>query len=74
MKLEIARSVFLLAALGVATAAAAAWDEPRSDVVSRMGGQDSAVSRMVKANPTARPDRDLLLFMYSLVQGSRTKG
>ncbi|WPO99151.1 hypothetical protein SFA35_21475 [Pseudomonas sp. HR96] len=74
MKLEIARSVFLLAALGVATAAAAAWDEPHARIVSADGGQGSAAPRMAKANPTAKPDRDVLLFMYSLVQGSRTKG
>lgn len=69
MKLEVARGLFLVAALGVATAAAAAWDEPASKVVSA----GACVPRVAKVQTQVRPDQDFLMFMYSLGH-ARTKG
>lgn len=41
MKLEIARGLFLLGALGIASLALAAWEQPRTEVLSAAhnGGQ-----------------------------------
>jgi hypothetical protein len=73
MKLEIARGVFLLAALGVATAAAAAWDQPRAGIIRADHGQGSClIPRVLKSQVSAKPDKDFLLFMFSMGQGVRS--
>ena len=75
MKLELARGLFLLAAIAVATAAAAAWEEPRPQVVSH---SDTAaycpLPRVMKEQQAARPDHDLLLFLFGMSQGARGQG
>ena len=72
MKLEIARGVFLVGALGVAAPALAVWEQPRMQVLSAVqGGGQCLLPRVVKASVTARPDHDLLLFMFGMSQGMR---
>ncbi|MGJ3439727.1 hypothetical protein AAZU54_06975 [Pseudomonas sp. Je.1.5.c] len=75
MKLEIARALFLVGALVVTTAAAAAWDEPGPTVFSKAGqaGQ-CALPRVAKQQAVAQPDNDLLLFLFGLRQGLRPFG
>ncbi|MDH0646653.1 hypothetical protein N5D48_19280 [Pseudomonas sp. GD03858] len=77
MKLEIARALFLVAALAVTTAAAAAWEQPRPTVFSKaeVGGV-CAAPREVKPGQVARaePDHDLLLFLFGMKQGLRPFG
>ena len=70
MKLEIARGVFLVGSLGVASLCAAAWSEPDAKVVARSElSNHCAVPRSARASVLeARPDQDLLLFMYGLSQ------
>ncbi|TDF86713.1 hypothetical protein [Pseudomonas sp. H9] len=72
MKLEIARGLFLVAALGVATAAVAAWEEPGPVVFSHC---DNAVQcpapKVLKPQTSATPDHDLLLFLFGMSQGLR---
>ncbi|MES2821306.1 MAG: hypothetical protein V4812_20215 [Pseudomonadota bacterium] len=68
MKLEIARGIFLVAALGVASLAAAAWQEPHTQVLSVQDGA-CALPSQVGGRMQFRPDHDLLLFLFSLSQG-----
>lgn len=76
MKLEIARGLFLLAALGVAIGCALAWSEPEARVVARSDVLDHCpVPRLVKASAVdTRPDGDLLLFIYGMSQGLVGRG
>lgn len=75
MKLEIARALFLVAALGVTTVAVAAWEEPRPAVFSKaeVGGL-CAVPHEVKQQSKVQPDHDLLLFLFGMRQGLRPFG
>ncbi|MCP9339000.1 hypothetical protein [Stutzerimonas xanthomarina] len=70
MKLEIARGVFLVGALGVASLCAAAWSEPNAKVVARSDlSSHCSVPRVARASLSeSRPDQDLLLLMYGLSQ------
>ncbi len=70
MKLEIARGLFLVGSLGVASLCAAAWSEPDAKVVARSDlGSHCAMPRGARVALTdVRPDHDLLLFMYGLSQ------
>ncbi|MEQ7920810.1 hypothetical protein ABQX22_16560 [Xanthomonas sp. WHRI 1810A] len=71
MKLELARGLFLVGALGVASVALAAWEQPRPKILSAEHGEGICyLPRAVKADVAQRPDHDLLLFMYGLAQGS----
>ena len=75
MKLEIARGVFLLIALGVATVAVAAWEEPRPQIFSKVdAGAQCPLPRVVKPQVDAKPDHDLLLLLFGLSQGVRASG
>ena len=73
MKLEIARGLFLIGALGVTTLCVAAWNEPGATLAQ------SSESRSYCPLPpgsksrfeAARPDQDLLLLLYGLSQGMR---
>ena len=73
MKLEIARGLFLVGALGVTTLCVAAWNEPGVALVQ------SSVERSYCPLPpngksrfdAVRPDQDLLLLLYGLSQGMR---
>lgn len=69
MKLEIARGIFLVGALGVTALATAAWQEPEPLVI----GADTAAYCPLPAaahqhrEKQARPDSDnLLLLMFGL--------
>lgn len=73
MKLEIARGLFLVGALGVTSFAAMAWSEPAPTVLSGLSGQ--AYCRLpvnAAAEGQARPDQDLLLLMFGLSQGMKS--
>ncbi|MDL2183778.1 hypothetical protein P5706_06230 [Pseudomonas sp. ChxA] len=72
MKLEIARGVFLVGALGIAALALAAWEQPRTQVLSAVQGSGQCLlPRVAKASMAAKPDHDLLLFMFGMSQGMR---
>lgn len=72
MKLEIARGVFLVGALGVAALALAAWEQPRTQVFSAtQSGAQCLLPRVAKARVAAKPDHELLLFMFGMSQGMR---
>ncbi|KTC42021.1 hypothetical protein AO260_09890 [Pseudomonas sp. ABAC21] len=72
MKLEIARGLFLIGALGVSALALAAWELPRTQVLSATEGSGQCLlPRVAKASVAARPDHDLLLFMFGMSQGMR---
>ncbi|EXF43259.1 hypothetical protein BAY1663_04310 [Pseudomonas sp. BAY1663] len=76
MKLEIARGLFLVGALGVATLCVAAWHEPGATLVQ--SGESRSYCPLppsARNGGTAlRPDRDLLLFLYGLSQGGGGAG
>jgi len=75
MKLEIARGFFLVAALSVASLAAAAWQEASPQVITlneQLGY--CPLPPKARTSEVLRPDRDLLLFIFSLTQGTRSQG
>ncbi|HEX5842847.1 MAG TPA: hypothetical protein VFY62_10225 [Pseudomonas sp.] len=74
MKLEIARGLFLVAALSVASLAAAAWHEPGTQVIHQSEQAASFHPPKLRSEPAARPDKDLLLFLFGLSQGMRPQG
>jgi hypothetical protein len=74
MKLEIARSLFLVAAFGVASLAVAAWQEPGVGVLTHNGLGYCPLPPQAQLAPQLRPDQDLLLFMFGLSQGMRPQG
>lgn len=70
MKLELARGVFLVGALGVASLALAAWDQPGPKILRAENGQGACpMPRMNRGHEAAKPDHDLLLLMFGLAQG-----
>ncbi|CAD5107833.1 hypothetical protein [Zestomonas carbonaria] len=70
MKLEIARGLFLVGALGVASLAAAAWHEPGPQVLSSAGlKQHCPLPPQSRGMPVVRADGNLLLLMFGLSQG-----
>jgi hypothetical protein len=72
MKLEIARGLFLVGALAVASLAMAAWEQPRTQIISSVSAEEHCpLPRVAKASEVTRPDHDLLLFMFGLTQGLR---
>jgi hypothetical protein len=71
MKLEVARGLFLIGALAVASLAVAAWEQPRTQVLSSENGDYCPLPRVAKTSVAAQPDHDLLLFMFGLSQGMR---
>ena len=75
MKLEIARGLFLVAALSVASLAAAAWQEASPQVITlnqQLGY--CPLPPQARLTEVMRPDLDLLLFMFSLTQGAGVQG
>lgn len=75
MKLEIARSLFLLAALATATVAVAAWEQPRPGVISTAAASARCpLPRVIKPQVEVKPDHDLLLFLFGMSQGLRAQG
>ena len=72
MKLEIARGLFLMGALAVASLAVAAWEQPRTQVLStERGAAHCPLPRVVKTAGDVQPDNDLLLFIFGMAQGMR---
>jgi hypothetical protein len=71
MKLEIARGLFLVGALGIAALALAAWELPRTQVLSAAHAGQCPLPRIAKANVAAKPDHELLLFMFGMSQAMR---
>ncbi|QXI27413.1 hypothetical protein [Pseudomonas vanderleydeniana] len=70
MKLELARGLFLVGALAIASLALVVWEQPRPQVLSMaQGGERCPLPRVAKVGVTAKPDHDLLLFMFGLSQG-----
>ncbi|MFJ9989099.1 hypothetical protein ACIQSO_00030 [Pseudomonas putida] len=76
MKLEIARALFLVAALGVTSVAVAAWEVPRPTVFSKSDAAGQcATPRVTRPEQAqAQPDHDLLLFLFGMRQGLRPFG
>ena len=74
MRLEIIRGLFVVAALSVASIAAAAWHEPGTQVVSQSDFGLEPLSPRARTSETVQPDQDLLLFMFSLSQGMGPQG
>jgi hypothetical protein len=70
MSLEVARGLFLIAALGVASLAAAAWHEPGPVMLGNASGPEYCPlpRKASAALQHVAPDEDLLLFMFSLSQ------
>ncbi|AOE87271.1 hypothetical protein [Pseudomonas sp. TCU-HL1] len=73
MKLETTRALFLVGALGVASLAAAAWQEPSPSVVSVNGLGYCPLPPNARLKAQAQPDQNLLLFMFGLSQGLRAQ-
>jgi hypothetical protein len=75
MKLEIARGLFVLGALGVTGIAMASWVQPGPQILSAVHGEGHCpLPRVAKAYTSAKPDQDLLLLMFGLAQGSGPQG
>ena len=74
MKLEIARGFFLLAALGVASIAAAAWQESGPEVLTQNDRSYCPLPPKARVVEQLRPDQDLLLFLFGLSQGMGPQG
>ena len=73
MKLEIARSAFLVAALGVVALAATAWIEPGPQVLRGSNMQNFCrLPANAHSATQAEPDQDLLLLMYGLSKSMRS--
>ena len=72
MKLEIARGLFLVGALSVASLAAAAWQEATPQVINENAAGYCMVPPHGDEADALRPDQDLLLFMFGLSQGLRS--
>ncbi|QJP97252.1 MULTISPECIES: hypothetical protein [Pseudomonas] len=71
MKLEIARGLFLVGALAVASLAVAAWEQPQMQVIGKSTDAHCPMPRVAKATVATQPDHDLLLFMFGLSQRMR---
>ncbi|MEE4085377.1 hypothetical protein [Pseudomonas viridiflava] len=74
MKLEMARDLFVFAALATATVAMAALEQPGTKILSAQHGEGHCpLPRAIKSEVAVKPDHDLLLLMYSLAQGTGSK-
>ncbi|WP_375741493.1 hypothetical protein [Pseudomonas boanensis] len=74
MKLEVTRALFLVGALGVASLAAAAWQEPSPSVVSVNGlGYCPLPPNLRSKAQTQQPDQNLVLLMFGLSQSLRAQ-
>ncbi|MDD2053794.1 hypothetical protein NPS46_14680 [Pseudomonas putida] len=73
MKLETARTLFLVGGLVVTSLAVAAWEQPRMQVLSAVQAADQhcPLPRVARTSVAVKPDHDLLLFMFGLSQGLR---
>ncbi|MCU1717590.1 hypothetical protein [Pseudomonas sp. 5P_3.1_Bac2] len=73
MKLEIARGLFLLGAVGVTCVAAAAWHEPKTQVIAPKNLSYCPLPAQERRVEAMKTDEDLLLFMFGLTQGARSQ-
>ena len=74
MKLEVTRALFLVGALGLASLAAAAWQEPSPSVVSVNGLGYCPLPPNYRSKIQAeQPDQNLVLLMFGLSQGMRAQ-
>ena len=74
MKLEMARGLFVFAALATATLATAALQQPETKILSAQHGEGHCpLPRVIKNQVAVKPDHDLLLLMYSLAQGTGSR-
>ncbi|MFF7708168.1 hypothetical protein [Pseudomonas sp. NPDC007930] len=72
MKLEMARASFVLLALGITGVAMAAWHQPGPEILSAAHGEGFCpLPRVQKSHTALKPDKDLLLLVFGLAQGSR---
>lgn len=73
MKLEIARGLFLVGALGVTSLALAVWKQPGPEILMEgsQGYCPSPPNNRVQVQ--LRPDHDLLLFLFGMAQGTRAQ-
>ncbi|WP_460426254.1 hypothetical protein [Azotobacter armeniacus] len=70
MKLALARSLFFVGSLAVASLAVAAWHEPAPDVISAKSGLDHCPAPpKARTSAQIRPDQDLMLLLFGLSQG-----
>lgn len=71
MKLEIARGLFLVAALGVTSIAFAAWSEDSPQVITGFSQGYCPMPVSQRMDQQTKPDHDLLLFMFGMSQPVR---
>ncbi|MPQ69028.1 MULTISPECIES: hypothetical protein [Pseudomonas] len=69
MKLEVARGLFLVSALAVTSLALVVWEQPGPEVLTAAAGTGHCPMPRVAKAADAKPDHDLLLFMFGLSQG-----
>ncbi|MDB5979667.1 MAG: Uncharacterized protein JWQ69_682 [Pseudomonas sp.] len=69
MKLEIARGLFLVGALGVASLALTVWEQPGPKILTAQAGEGHCpLPRVARVESQLKPDHDLLLLMFGLKQ------
>jgi hypothetical protein len=70
MKLALARGLFFVGSLAVASLAVAAWHEPTPGVISAKSGLDHCpLPPNARGSAQVRPDQDLMLLLFGLSQG-----
>lgn len=70
MKLEMARTLGLVAALSALALAMVAWNEPAPQVLSAQAAMDYCpLPPSARVGQPVEADKDLLLFMFGLSQG-----
>ncbi|MGV6473447.1 MULTISPECIES: hypothetical protein [Azotobacter] len=71
MKLAVARSLFFVGSLAVASLAVGAWHEPAPGVISASSDLDHCPLPPNARGTSAqiRPDQDLMLLLFGLSQG-----
>ncbi|MDB6144011.1 MAG: Uncharacterized protein JWP80_3055 [Pseudomonas sp.] len=69
MKLEVARGLFLVGALGVASLALTVWEQPGTKILTAQAGEGHCpLPRVARVDAQMKPDHDLLLLMFGLKQ------
>lgn len=70
MKLDLARGLFLVGSLAVASLATAAWQEPEPEVLNTRNGLNYCpLPPNARAHVQIQPDQKLLLLVFGLSQG-----
>lgn len=68
MKPGLARVLFLVGSLAVATLAMAAWDEREPEILTKNRLDHCPAPPAARSDTGREPDQDLLLFLFSLSQ------